>query len=158
MSLKQNKTVFTEEFKSESFLETEALGIKIGKTVPDGSVVALFGELGAGKTAFVRGFVAGAGIDADVSSPTFAIVNEYRADDKVIYHFDMYRVSRWDDLYSTGYFDYIDSGSTVIIEWSENIESALPDDCIRIAITKTENENERIFEISGSEKFDFTCH
>ncbi|MBO4342173.1 MAG: tRNA (adenosine(37)-N6)-threonylcarbamoyltransferase complex ATPase subunit type 1 TsaE, partial [Clostridia bacterium] len=74
--MKQNKTVFTEVFKSESFLETEALGIKIGKTVPDGSVVALFGELGAGKTAFVRGFVAGAGIDADVSSPTFAIVNE----------------------------------------------------------------------------------
>ena len=92
MNLKQNKTVFTEEFKTESFFETEALGSKIGKAVPEGSVVALFGELGAGKTAFVRGFVAGAGIDADVSSPTFAIVNEYRADDKVISPFDMYRV------------------------------------------------------------------
>ena len=138
-------------FKTESAAETEKIGCMLGKTVPDGSVVAMFGELGAGKTAFTRGFAAGMGINSDVSSPTFALVNEYRGAERTLYHFDMYRISSWDDLYSTGYFDYLEAGGCLIIEWSENIEAVLPQDCIRVTISKTENSNERIIEITGAE-------
>lgn len=138
-------------FKTESAAETEKIGCLLGKTLPDGSVVAMFGELGAGKTAFTRGLAAGMGINCDVSSPTFALVNEYRGAERTLYHFDMYRISGWDDLYSTGYFDYLEAGGCLIIEWSENIEAVLPQDCIRVTISKTENNNERIIEITGAE-------
>lgn len=134
--------------------ETEALAEKLGAAVPSGSVIAMFGDLGAGKTAFTRGFAKGMGIDCDVSSPTFALVNEYRGAQKILYHFDMYRISGWDDLYSTGYFDYLDTGNCLIIEWSENIEAILPEDCIRVTITKTENFTERNIEITGAEAFE----
>ena len=138
-------------FKTESAAETEKIGCLLGKTLPDGSVVAMFGELGAGKTAFTRGLAAGMGINCDVSSPTFALVNEYRGTERTLYHFDMYRISGWDDLYSTVYFDYLEAGGCLIIEWSENIEAVLPQDCIRVTISKTENCNERIIEITGAE-------
>ncbi len=136
--------------------ETEKIGEMLGKTVKDGSVVAMFGDLGAGKTAFTRGFVRGMGIDCDVSSPTFALVNEYRGAKHTVYHFDMYRISGWDDLYSTGYFDYLDAGGCLIIEWSENIEAILPEDCIKVAITKTADFNERNIEIIGVETIENT--
>ena len=138
-------------FKTKSAAETEKIGCLLGKTLPDGSVIAMFGELGAGKTAFTRGLAAGMGINCDVSSPTFALVNEYRGAERTLYHFDMYRISGWDDLYSTGYFDYLEAGGCLIIEWSENIEAVLPQDCIRVTISKTENSNERIIEITGAE-------
>ena len=134
--------------------ETEKIAFNLSQNLPYGKVVAMFGDLGAGKTAFTRGFTKGMGIDCDVSSPTFALVNEYRGNGKTLYHFDMYRISGWDDLYSTGYFDYLDEGATLIIEWSENIEAILPEDCIRVTITKTDNFNERIIEISGVETFE----
>ena len=138
-------------FRTNNSNETEKLAFRLAEVVPYGKVVAMFGDLGAGKTAFTRGYAKGMGIDCDVSSPTFALVNEYRGNGKTLYHFDMYRISGWDDLYSTGYFDYLDEGATLIIEWSENIESVLPDDCIRVTITKTDDFNERIIEISGVE-------
>ena len=138
-------------YKTESAAETEKIGFLLGKSISRPQVVAMFGELGAGKTAFTRGFAKGMGIDSDVSSPTFALVNEYRGIDKTLYHFDMYRISGWDDLYSTGYFDYLDEGAVLIIEWSENIEAVLPENCIRVKITKTENPNERNIEIIGAE-------
>lgn len=135
--------------RTESVKDTEAVGYSLGKTIGYGAVVALFGDLGAGKTAFTRGFARGMGIESDVSSPTFALVNEYHTNGKSLYHFDMYRISTWDDLYSTGYFDYLDSGATLIIEWSENIESVLPDDCIHVIIKKCDNPDFRILEITG---------
>ena len=138
-------------FRTQNPAETEKIGEALGKIIKDGSVVAMFGDLGAGKTAFTRGFTRGMGINCDVSSPTFALVNEYRGDKRTLYHFDMYRISGWDDLYSTGYFDYLDAGGSLIIEWSENIEAILPDDCIRVTITKTENPDERNIEITGAE-------
>lgn len=137
--------------KTNSYNETENVAFELAQKLPYGTVVAMFGELGAGKTAFVRGFTKGMGINSDVSSPTFALVNEYRADKKTLYHFDMYRITGWDDLYSTGFFDYLDEGASLIIEWSENIEAVLPDDCIKVIINKTENINERIIEIIGVE-------
>lgn len=88
-------------------------------------MLALFGGLGMGKTAFVRGLAAGRGLEAEVSSPTFALVHEYGGQPPLV-HFDMYRVTGWDDLYSTGFFDYIDAGCILAVEWSENVEGALP--------------------------------
>nr|WP_319488331.1 tRNA (adenosine(37)-N6)-threonylcarbamoyltransferase complex ATPase subunit type 1 TsaE [uncultured Caproiciproducens sp.] len=128
--------------------ETEALGEKIAKTLTGGEVIALFGGMGMGKTAFTRGLARGLGIQDGVSSPTFALVHEYhgRLD---VYHFDMFRVTGWDDLYSTGFFDYLDNGGVLVIEWSENIEAALPQSSIRIEIQQGTRENERIFHIEG---------
>ncbi len=144
-------------YNTVSPAETEKIGFMLGKSVKCGSVIAMFGDLGAGKTAFTRGFAKGMGISCDVSSPTFALVNEYRGNGKLLCHFDMYRISGWDDLYSTGYFDYLDMGNTLIIEWSENIEAVLPSDCIRVTITKTDNVNERNIEITGAELIENSC-
>lgn len=141
-------------FKTYSPCETEKLAFDLARKIPYGRVVAMFGDLGAGKTAFTRGFTKGLGIECDVSSPTFALVNEYRGNGKTLYHFDMYRINGWDDLYSTGYFDYLDEGASLIIEWSENIEAVLPDDCVRITIRKTDDINERIIEVSGVENIE----
>lgn len=141
-------------FKTNSPTETEKVAFSLARSIPYGKVIAMFGDLGAGKTAFTRGFAKGMGINADVSSPTFALVNEYRENGKTLYHFDMYRISGWDDLYSTGYFDYLDEGASLIIEWSENIEAVLPKDYIRVTINKTNDINERIIEISGVEEIE----
>lgn len=132
------------EYITFSDMETQQLGERLGAKINTSKVIALYGGLGMGKTAFCRGFAKGMDSDDDVSSPTFALVNEYRGR-LPIYHFDMYRVSGWDDLYSTGFFDYLDTDSVLIIEWSENIENALPGDVLRITISKGENENERRF-------------
>ena len=135
------------KYTSKNIYETETIGEEIGKRLKGTEVIALYGGLGMGKTALTRGIVKGAGCDDDVSSPTFAIVNEYRGKFK-IYHFDMYRINGIDDLYAVGFFDYLDTG-VIIIEWSENIADALPDDCIRITIKPGENKNSRIFCIEG---------
>ena len=135
-------------FVSNSAEETEALGERLAKTLCGTEVIALFGGLGMGKTAFTRGLARGLGVAEGVSSPTFALVNEYHGSYS-IYHFDMYRVNSWDDLYSTGFFDYLDNG-VLVIEWSENIEGALPEQHIRVAIRRGETDNQRIFEIEGA--------
>ncbi|MBQ1716806.1 MAG: tRNA (adenosine(37)-N6)-threonylcarbamoyltransferase complex ATPase subunit type 1 TsaE, partial [Ruminococcus sp.] len=105
-------------FITNSAEETEQLGERIASKLKGMEVIALFGGLGMGKTAFTRGLARGLGADDVVSSPTFALVNEYSGRVPV-YHFDMYRVTSWDDLYSTGFFDYLDTG-VLVIEWSEN--------------------------------------
>ena len=132
---------------SDSAAETERIGERLAAKLNGDEVIALFGGLGMGKTAFTRGLARGLGVDDGVSSPTFALVNEYRGRFP-IYHFDMYRVQSWDDLYSTGFFDYIDNG-VLVIEWSENIEGALPDNALRVTISRGEHDEQRIFEIEG---------
>ena len=119
--------------------DTEQLGEKLASVLHGKETIALFGDLGAGKTAFTRGLCSGLGITDGVCSPTFAIVNAYQGKFPV-YHFDMYRITDLDDLFATGFYDYIGNG-VIIIEWSENIESELEPDCIRIRIEKTDNEN-----------------
>ena len=131
------------EIISTDTLQTEKIGEELAASLKGTEVIALFGGLGMGKTAFTRGLARGLGFPDGVSSPTFALVNEYSAKFP-IYHFDMYRVSGWDDLYSTGFFDYLGNG-IVVIEWSENVEGALPDDAIRISISRGDNDNTRIF-------------
>ncbi len=134
-------------FITNSAEETEQLGERIASKLKGTDVIALFGGLGMGKTALTRGLARGLGADDVVSSPTFALVNEYSGRVPV-YHFDMYRVTSWDDLYSTGFFDYLDTG-VLVIEWSENIEGALPENALRITISRGENDNQRIFDIEG---------
>ena len=130
--------------------ETEQLGKRLAEKLQGGEVLALFGGLGMGKTAFTRGIAAGLGVDSGVSSPTFALVHDY-AGRLLVHHFDMYRVSGWDDLYSTGFFDYLETDDVLVIEWSENIEGALPEDAIHITISVGEDAEERYFEIEGIE-------
>lgn len=132
---------------SHSANDTENIGALIAQQLKGNEVIALFGGLGMGKTAFTRGLCSALGVTDGVSSPTFALVNEYSGKYN-IYHFDMYRVNSWDDLYSTGFFDYIDTG-ILVIEWSENIEGVLPENAVRITISKGESDDDRIFEIEG---------
>jgi tRNA threonylcarbamoyladenosine biosynthesis protein TsaE len=134
------------EYKTNSYEETVALGESIAKNLPKGSVIAFLGGLGMGKTAFTTGVAKGLSINADVSSPTFAICNTYIGSENTLYHFDMYRVDGWDDLYSTGFFDFLDTDAYIAVEWSENIYGALPDDACIVEISK-ESENTRIFKI-----------
>lgn len=132
------------QFYSDSVATTEEYGRQLAAELHSGSVVAFFGGMGMGKTAMVRGIADGLGVQAEVSSPTFALVHDYGGCPPLI-HFDMYRVSTWEDLYSTGYFDYLDAGSILVIEWSENIEAALPADAIRIRIQR-DGDTSRIIE------------
>lgn len=144
-------------FVSNSYEQTLQKAAELAKTLPKGCIIGFVGGLGMGKTAFTTGFVKGLGINAEVSSPTFAICNEYISDRCRVYHFDMYRVESWDDLYSTGFFDYLDTDAYIVAEWSENIFGALPDDAVIIEIKRLA-ENQRQFNImskSEAENYDF---
>lgn len=100
--------------------ETEAAGCAFGKVLTAGAVVALLGDLGAGKTAFARGVAAGLGIDARVTSPTFALVNEYQG--KIpLFHFDLYRLPGADELYDLGLDEYLERGGVCLMEWAERV-------------------------------------
>ena len=130
--------------------ETELLGERLAQQLKGGEVLALFGGMGMGKTAFTRGLAHGLDVQEPVSSPTFALVNEY-AGRLPLYHFDMYRVTSWDDLYSTGFVDYLETGGVLVIEWSENIEEALPENTVKIIFKRENGENDREIEIEGLE-------
>ena len=132
------------EFLTHTPEETVLAGGEIAKSAAPGKVIALYGEMGAGKTCLTFGIVSALGYEGEVSSPTFAIVNEYVGGALPVSHFDMYRVNSWDDLYSCGFFDYIDRGFVVITEWSENIEGALEDGCIKVRIEKLNESDRRI--------------
>ena len=110
------------------------------------------GGLGAGKTAFVRGLAQGLGCSDEVSSPTFSLVHEYDGP-VTLYHFDMYRIHSLDELYSTGFFDYLDCGGIMAIEWSENIAAVLEQErCIAVSI-EPDDENIRIITVNGGDRF-----
>ena len=135
------------EFISHSQLETEELGRKLAEKLPGGSVVAMYGDLGAGKTAFVRGMAKGMGLSCRVSSPTFTIVNEYLGERELI-HFDMYRLSSADELFDIGWEDYLERGGVCAVEWSENVQDAFFGDEIVVRIEKL-NDTDRKILIEG---------
>ena len=137
-------------FHSKSEAETEAIGADFARDLPGGTVVAMYGDLGAGKTAFVRGMARGMGLDCRVSSPTFTIVNEYLGRRELI-HFDMYRLSSADELFDIGWEDYLSRGGVCAVEWSENVSDAFWGDEINVRIEKT-GENERTITIGEEEK------
>ena len=125
--------------------ETEGVGVELARAMLEGklpSFLALEGDLGVGKTVFARGFVSVVAPGAVVRSPTFALVNEYknRENGRVVYHFDVYRIVDEDDLYSTGFYDYIDKG-ICLVEWSENIRYAFPKDYLTVRIEKNDPAN-----------------
>lgn len=140
------------EIITHSPAETEAFARQVAALLHPGDVLAYTGGLGMGKTAFTRGLAEGLGIDAEVSSPTFALVNEYRGEKVTLYHFDMYRVNSFDELYSTGFFDYLEVGAILAIEWSENIAGALPEGVITLAFELLDETTRRIT-IEGDERF-----
>lgn len=121
-------------FTSNSSTETERIAADFAKTLKNGDFVAMYGDLGAGKTAFVRGMGSVLCPEDFISSPTYTIVNEYQGANARLCHFDMYRISDDDDLYSIGFYDYSDC--IIVCEWSENIEFALPDRYYRVTIEK----------------------
>ena len=123
--------------------ETEAAGAALAAKIPDGSVVAMYGELGAGKTAFVRGMARGMGLGCRVNSPTFTIVNEYLGA-RTLLHFDMYRLSSSDELWDIGWDDYLARGAVCAVEWSENVADAFDGSEISVRIEKLSDSERRI--------------
>lgn len=136
-------------FYSHSEDETKEFGRSLSQTF-QGEMICLFGEMGCGKTEFVKGFLSGLGYDGDVTSPTFALCHRYDAK-KPVYHYDLYRLSGYDDLYSIGFFDG-EPGSVSIVEWSENAEEYLPDDALRIYFEYGEGIEDRILQIQEADK------
>ena len=136
-------------FDSNNETETEEIGARFAEKLPGGTVVAMYGDLGAGKTAFVRGMARGMGLSCRVSSPTFTIVNEYLGDRDLI-HFDMYRLSGADELFEIGWEDYLSRGAVCAVEWSEKVRDAFFGDEVTVTIEKL-GENERKITIEGAE-------
>lgn len=124
------------EIITNSPAETEAFAENFAKELTGGEVIAFKGSMGMGKTCFTRGLAKGLGFSGQVTSPTFALVNEYIGGRLPLYHFDMYRIESWEDLYSSGFFDYKETGGVIAAEWSENIEGALDSDTIFISFQR----------------------
>ena len=139
--------------KTNSPEETIEFAKRIGAMLKGGDIIAYKGGLGAGKTTFTRGIAIGMGLPDEVSSPTFALVNEYRGRDITLYHFDMYRIMNAEALETTGFYDYISDDSVIAVEWSENIEDCLPKNIITVTI-KSDGEEERTITAEGDERFD----
>ena len=137
--------------------ETQALGQKLASRLASGDVIAYFGDLGTGKTAFTRGLAQGLGITDPVTSPTYTIVNEYLSGRIPLFHFDMYRLSSSDELFDIGWEDYLSRGGVCAVEWSENVEDALQD-AIRVTIEKDADEPDtRHITITGGPRFEDPC-
>ena len=134
--------------------ETEAIGRDLAARLAPGAVVAFTGDLGAGKTAFVRGMAQGLGISQRVTSPTFTIVNEYEGGRLPLFHFDMYRLRDADDLFDIGWEDYLARGGVCAVEWSENVEDAL-EGAIAVTIEKDPVQpDRRSITIEGGARFE----
>lgn len=137
------------EYLSNSVAETEAIGAALARRLSPGAVVAFTGDLGAGKTAFVRGMARGLGVEERVTSPTFTIVNEYEGGALPLFHFDMYRLGSADELFDIGWEDYLGRGGVCAVEWSENIEEALEPGAVRVDIRRGVSDTQRVITIEG---------
>ena len=136
-------------FNTKSENETKNVGVLLGEKLVGGEIIVFFGDLGAGKTAFTKGLCEGLGIEAEVTSPTFSLVNEYKGE-KNLCHFDMYRIETEEELESIGFYDYLNGENIVAIEWSENVLDFLPDWDYEVHIEKN-GANERTVTIKGGE-------
>lgn len=137
-------------FKTTSPEQTELFGKELAKSLGAGDVIALTGDLGAGKTCLTRGIADGLGSTAHVSSPTFTIVNEYDGGRLMLFHFDTYRLSGPDDFLMSGLDEYFYRNGICVFEWSDIINELLPEDSIRMTITG--DGDMRLFECNCSEK------
>ncbi|MBE6860769.1 MAG: tRNA (adenosine(37)-N6)-threonylcarbamoyltransferase complex ATPase subunit type 1 TsaE [Ruminococcus sp.] len=129
--------------------ETIEFAAKLGKMLSAGDIIAYKGGLGAGKTTFTRGIAVGMGLGDNVSSPTFALVNEYAGEKITLYHFDMYRIMGEEELETTGFFDYPFEDNVVAVEWSENIADCLPPHTIYVTINRIDDDTREIIIENG---------
>ena len=138
-------------FASSSTAQTEALGFALAEALcragREDAFLALYGEMGVGKTAFIRGFCRALGV-VNTHSPTYTVVNEYMGADVPVFHFDMYRIATEDDLYSIGFEDYLARGGFALCEWSENVEAFLPRDAISVTLRRTDGAEGREIKIN----------
>lgn len=139
------------EYISNSPAETENIAANLASELKGGEVIAFRGGLGMGKTCFTRGLGKGLDYFGEVTSPTFALINEYLGGRLPLYHFDMYRISSWDELYSSGFFEYLEEGGVVAAEWSENIENALPKSTIYVIIESLGESSRKITVLNKEE-------
>ena len=132
------------EYRTKTPAETETVGETLAAALGPGAVVAFTGDLGAGKTAFVRGL----GVPGRVTSPTFTIVDEHEGGRLPLFHFDLYRLSGPEELYDIGWEDYLARGGVCAVEWSENVDDALEGAVIRVDIRRGESDGERIITVT----------
>ena len=139
-------------FNSKSENDTKEFAKELASKLKNGDVIVLSGDLGSGKTKFTEGFLSYFGLENEISSPTFTIVNEYYKDNINIYHFDVYRLEDSSEFYAIGGDEYFEKG-ICIIEWGELIDDALPKKYIKIDFSRSsENDDERILNIKLIEK------
>lgn len=140
------------EVLSHNVTETEALGRQLAAHLHSGDVVAFFGDLGAGKTAFTRGLARGLGCNELVTSPTYTIVNEYLGGRLPLFHFDMYRLRSSEDLWDIGWEDYLARNGVCAVEWSEIAPGALPENTVYVTLRRCPGaEEEREILVEGVE-------
>lgn len=138
------------EVITRSAEETRALGLKLGAGLRSGDFVGLAGELGAGKTQLARGVAEGAGVNpADVSSPTFSIVQSYQGKDVTLHHADLYRLRGEDELYATGFYDLV---GAILVEWIDQVPSAMPEESLRIELTVVDSQTRRLSALARGER------
>ena len=140
------------EYVTHTAQETEQLGQRFAARLQPGDIVAFYGGLGAGKTAFTRGMARGLGVEEAVTSPTYTVVNEYESGRMPLFHFDMYRLSDEEELFEIGWEDYLNRAGVCAVEWSEKVASALQS-AIRVEILPGDAEDSRRISIDGGERF-----
>lgn len=131
--------------------QTKEFGLRLADRLVPGSIVALIGNLGTGKTALTKYIAEGLGIKETITSPTFTIVQEYYNGRLPLYHFDVYRINDVEEMFELGYEEYFFGKGVCIVEWADLISEIIPEDAIVINISYGENEGERIYEITGLE-------
>lgn len=129
---------------SQTAEDTKRLGKAIGETLPENAVLALYGDLGAGKTTFIRGLVEGIGVDPRcVCSPTFNFLNIYEGN-RTVYHFDLYRLPSAQEFFAAGFEEYLSAGGICCIEWAEKLGDLMPQNAIRVTFSYTGQESRSI--------------
>ena len=129
--------------------ETEKLGEAMGRVAVPGTVIALIGDLGTGKTTLTKSIARGLGVTETVTSPTFNIIREYRSGRIPLFHFDVYRIADPDEMYELGYEEYFYGDGVCVVEWADLIEELLPEDAVIIRIDRGAGEEEREYRIEG---------
>jgi tRNA threonylcarbamoyladenosine biosynthesis protein TsaE len=132
--------------------ETEQLGERIGQTAKPGTVIALIGDLGTGKTTLTKSIARGLGVTETVTSPTFNIIREYKSGRIPLYHFDVYRIADPDEMFELGYEEYFYGDGVCVVEWADIIEDLLPEDAVVIHIDRGASEEAREYRIEGAEE------
>lgn len=134
------------EIKIQSLDHIHEVARKFIAAMGDNTVFALYGKMGAGKTTFVKALCQELGVEDVVTSPTFAVINEYRSDiaGELIYHFDFYRIKKLEEVYDMGYEDYFYSGALCFIEWPELVEELLPGNTVKVTIEELEDGSRKL--------------